>query len=125
MEPHCVLWDWVKDWLNISDIILIHYDHEYARKHRLPDIIVNGRFKIAILSQLITNWIGSQGFIRKLEASHRGMDIVCDPITCRGVIKKKYIENDEQFVELEIWIENRDGKVTTPGSALIILANWL
>jgi len=99
----------------------IHYDQNYAKGQKLPNIIINGRLKIALLSQLITNWMGPQGFLKKLEASLRGMDIVNDPITCKGLVKRKYVENARHLVEIEMWIENKEGKVTAPGSAIVIL----
>ena len=99
----------------------IHYDRSYALSQKLPDIIVNGRLKIALLSQLMTNWIGPQGFLKKVGASHRGMDIINDPVTCKGVVTKKYLDNGQHVVECKIWIENKKGEVTAPGSATVIL----
>jgi acyl dehydratase len=99
----------------------IHYDRSYVLKQKLPDIIVNGRLKIALLSQLMTNWIGPQGFLKKVGASHRGMDIIDDPVTCKGMVTKKYLDNGQHVVECKIWIENKKGEVTAPGNATVIL----
>jgi hypothetical protein len=40
---------------------------------------------------------------------------------CKGKIEKKYVDGDDHYVDLEIGIENGEGKVTTPGSATVIL----
>ena len=40
---------------------------------------------------------------------------------CKGKIKKKYTENDEHLVDLEIWVENGKGEPTTPGRATVML----
>jgi hypothetical protein len=40
---------------------------------------------------------------------------------CNGKIEKKYVDGDDHCVDLEIGIENGEGKVTIPGSATVIL----
>ncbi len=104
-----------------GDFDPIHYDRDYAVGQKLPDAIVNGRLKIALLSQLLTNWVGPHGFLKYLRASHRGMDIVNDPLTCKGVVTNKFNENGQLMVECKVWVENRKGEITTPGSATVIL----
>lgn len=104
-----------------GDFDPIHYDQAFARNQKLPDIIVNGRLKIALLSQLMTQWIGPQGFLKKIAASHRGMDIVNEPVTCKGVVTKKYVADGQKTVECRIWIENRKGETTSPGTATVVL----
>ena len=42
-------------------------------------------------------------------------------IACHGVITKKYQEGGQNFVELDIWTENPDGRKTSPGTALVTL----
>ncbi len=49
------------------------------------------------------------------------MDDAKQDINCRGVITKKYQENDENIVELDIWTENPDGKKTSPGTGIVTL----
>ena len=39
----------------------------------------------------------------------------------KGVVTKKYVENGENLVECDIWLENHKGEKTTPGSALVAL----
>ncbi len=42
-------------------------------------------------------------------------------LVCRGIVTRKWEENGEQLVELEIWTENDEGKKTTPGEAVVTL----
>ena len=110
------------EWAGASgDYDPIHYDNEYAKLRRFPKAIVNGRQKVAWLMQLMTSWIGDGGFLKKLECKHRGMDIIGDPVKCKGVVVKKYIENGECLVECEVWTENPKGEKTTPGKATVSL----
>ena len=110
------------EWAGASgDYDPIHYDREYAKKRRFPDAVVNGRLKAAWLMQLMTNWIGDEGVLKKLGCRHRGVDIIGETVTCKGVVSKKYIENGEHLVECEIWVENPRGEKTAPGRATVML----
>ncbi len=104
-----------------GDFYQIHYDKDFAQSTGLKDIIVHGALKNAFLGQLLHDWVGEGGSIKKFGCSYRGMDDAKEDITCRGVVTKKYSEGGENFVELDIWTENPDGKKTTPGTALVTL----
>ncbi len=104
-----------------GDFYQIHYDPDFARSTGLKGLIVHGALKNAFLGQLLHNWVGAEGTIKKFGCSYRGMDEPVQDITCRGVISKKYQEGDQNLVELEIWTENPQGQKTTPGSAVVTL----
>jgi hypothetical protein len=42
-------------------------------------------------------------------------------MVCGGVVKRKWTENGEKLVELELWTKNEKGQNTTPGSAVVAL----
>jgi len=103
----------------------IHYDKDFAIANNLPGPIVHGRLTFAFLSQLVTDWIGEGGTLKKIGVSFRGMH---GPIThagedhvSKGKVTKKYIKEGEHYVELEIHAENAKGEVTTPGTAEVVL----
>ncbi|MEE9324009.1 MAG: MaoC/PaaZ C-terminal domain-containing protein [Dehalococcoidia bacterium] len=104
-----------------GDFYQIHYDKDFALKNKLPGVILHGALKNAFLGQLITDWIGEEGTLKKLTVQYRGMDFPGEPLTCKGRVTKKYVENDNRYVECEIWTENPKGEKTTPGTATVIL----
>ena len=104
-----------------GDFYQIHYDKDFAQSTGLKDIIVHGALKNAFLGQLLHDWVGEQGQVRKFGCNYRGMDDAKQEIICRGVITKKYDEGDTHFVELDIWTENPEGKKTSPGTAVVTL----
>ena len=104
-----------------GDYYQIHYDQEFARSNGLPNVVLHGALKNAFLGQLMTDWIGEHGTLKSLSAQYRGMDLPGTPMYAKGVVKKKYVENGENLVECEIWLENAKGEKTTPGSAIVIL----
>ena len=104
-----------------GDYYQIHYDQGFAEANGLPNVILHGALKNAFLGHLMTNWVGEHGTLRKLSAQYRGMDVPGTPIYAKGVVTKKYVENGENLVECDIWLENHKGEKTTPGSALVAL----
>ncbi len=104
-----------------GDFYQIHYDNDFAKNNGLPGIIVHGALKNAFLSQLMTDWIGEQGTLRKLSCQYRGMDIPGDVLTCKGTVTRKYQESGQNLVDCDIWLENGKGETTTPGTATVQL----
>jgi acyl dehydratase len=109
-------------WAGASgDFYQIHYDKDFALGNALPGVIVHGALKSAWLGQLLGDWVGESGTIKKYGCSYRGMDVPGDKLTCKGKVTKKYVEGDEHLVECEIWLENSQGQKTTPGTAVVAL----
>lgn len=104
-----------------GDFYQIHYDDTFAKNTGLKSIIVHGALKNAFLGQLVHDWIGNEGRLVKYGCSYRGMDLPNEDIICKGTVKKKYEENGEKLVDLEIWTEKADGSQTTPGYATVAL----
>jgi acyl dehydratase len=104
-----------------GDFYQIHYDKDFAVGTGLSNIIVHGALKNAFLRQLVHDWVGNSGKIKKYGCSYRGMDFPNEDITCKGTVTKKYEEGGERLVDLEVWTENPQGKKTTPGYATVVL----
>ncbi len=104
-----------------GDFYQIHYDKDFALASGLPGVILHGALKNGFLGQLMTDFAGELGWLKKLAVQYRGMDQPGSKIACRGKIAKKRIDNGEHLVECEIWIENAKGEKTTPGSATVVL----
>jgi len=109
-------------WAGASgDFYQIHYDKDFALGNNLDGIIIHGALKSAWLGQLLTDWVGEDGFVRSYGCSYRGMDVPEDALTCKGTVTKKYLEGDEHLVACDIWLENSKGEKTTPGNAVVVL----
>ncbi len=111
-----------------DEFVLIHMDRDYSQNvARLPDVIVMGNLKYAYLSNMMNKWIGEGGTLKRLSAPYRGMDIPGPALSteptmiCKGRVTKKYVQNVNHYVECEVWVENKKGQITTPGSAIVIL----
>ena len=104
-----------------GDYYQIHYDQDFARANGLPGVIVHGWLTLSFLGQMITDWIGEEGILVKLDGSYRGMNLVGEEIFCYGKVKRKYVEDDKNLARVEIWAENPQGERTVSGTAVVIL----
>ena len=104
-----------------GDFYQIHYDKDFALGNGLPGVILHGALKNAFLGQLMTDFAGALGWLRKLSVQYRGMDQPGAPVVCKGKVVKKYIDNGKPSVDCEIWLENAQGEKTTPRTATVIL----
>ena len=104
-----------------GDFYQIHYDKDFAISKGLPSVIVHGALKSAFLAQLLTDWIGFDGRLKKLSVQYRGMDVPDVTLTCRGRVIHKYQVENEFLVDCEIWIDNSQGQTTTLGTATIVI----
>ncbi len=103
------------------DFYQIHYDQDFAKSKGLPGVIVHGALKNAFLGQVVTDWIGEGGALRKLTCQYRGMDYPGQDMLVKGKVTNKYEKNGEHYVECEVWTENPKGEKTTPGQAVVML----
>ena len=104
-----------------GDFYQIHYDKDFALAHHLPGVILHGALKNAFLGQLMTDFAGEAGWLKKLSVQYRGMDVPGVKLFARGRVVRKHADNGEHLVDCEIWIENAKGEKTTPGSATVVL----
>ncbi len=99
----------------------IHYDLEYAREEGHRDVLVQGHLHGAYLVQMLTDWMGPQGVLRKFGWSNRRPGFPGDVLTCSGRVTRVYREDGEHRVDCEIWEENQHGEVCAPGTATVAL----
>jgi len=104
-----------------GDFYQIHYDKDFAQSTGLKGLIVHGALKNAFLGQLVHDWAGERGAVKKFGCSYRGMDEPNQDIVCKGVVSKKRQDGGQNIVELEIWTENPQGQKTSPGQAVVTL----
>ena len=105
-----------------QDFYPVHHDREFARAGGHKDIFVNTGFTRALLSRLLTDYAGAEGWVRKLSYQMRRMNLPGDTMRVRGKVTGKFVAEDgAHCADIELWIENdRDG-VTTPATATVSL----
>ena len=99
----------------------IHYDKDFARSKGFNEVIAQGALVASFLGQLLTDWVGEGGSVRKLTCRYKEISLPGRDIVCRGKVTKKYIENEEHCVECSLWAENPDGEKAVIGTAIFTL----
>lgn len=99
----------------------LHFDSAFAQKAGHQELFVNTGFLHAALVRVISDWMGDEGFLRKLRFEMRRQQRPGDTMVCRGKVVGKYERDGESCVDLEVWAENEREGVTTPGSATVVL----
>lgn len=99
----------------------VNQDDYAAADIGIPAAFDYGHDRICWIGHALTNWMGDEGFLKKLYVEIRRPVLFGDAIFCKGNVVRKYKEGDEFLVDLEIWAENHRSEITAPGQATIKL----
>ncbi len=98
-----------------------HHDEEYARKQGLPDMFMNATWQHGLLQRLLANWGGPNSIPRRIKYRMVRPIVRGDTVTAHGLVTGKRVENGENLVDLDIWLEKQDVPKTTIGDATVVL----
>lgn len=98
-----------------------HAEQKMARDVGMPGGYDVGPQRISWLGQLLTHWMGDDGFLRALNVSLRRPNIFGDVSWCRGKIVDKRLDDGDGLVDVEVHVENQLGEVTAAGNAVVQL----
>jgi len=100
----------------------IHYDQPFAVQHdKLPGLLVNGSLKQQFILQHLKDFAGLEGWAWKARFQFRAMDVVGTRLEVWARVKRKIALDEYGLLELDLGIENEDGRESTPGQALVAL----
>ena len=98
-----------------------HHDEYVAKAQGLPGIILSGPFMASYLLTVVTQWVGRNARIVQFSDRNTGFTMPRDLARLRGRVKKKTEQEGTGRLDIDCWIENQRGEVTTPGSAVAIV----
>jgi acyl dehydratase len=96
----------------------IHYDKDFAVARGLPGVVVHGQLSTAFLCQMLSDWYGKKGSLKKLNVSYKGLNFPGDTLTCHGTVKEKSTTEDG-LITLDVRVENQRGEKTVVGTAVV------
>ena len=96
----------------------IHYDKEFALARGLPGVVVHGQLSTAFICQMLSDWYGRGGVLKKLNVSYKGLNFPRDTLICHGIVKEKL---EGGLVVLDVRVENQRGEKTVAGIAVVKL----
>ena len=96
----------------------IHYDRSMAKMARLKGCIVHGMLSMGIVGSYITNW-AKGGVLKNFKVKFSGITPENSILIMKGKVIKKYEENGENLVEIDVSSELKNETVTTQGSVIM------
>lgn len=101
-------WDW-------------HADDDEAQRRGMAYALAEGKQNQAVIGHAVSNWMGDDAFLKKMDLRNKAVNYHGDMNWTKGKVTKKYIENGEHLVDLELWAECQDGRIHTSGTATVRL----
>src|SRR5258705_13824467 len=99
----------------------IHYDEGYTKDvERHPGIVIDGPLQGDWLAQCVMNWLGDAGVLLGFSFSNRIATYLGETLVSGGRITA--IDAAQRRVEIELFVKNAQGNVTSPGGATVQLA---
>lgn len=102
-----------------------HYDWSLCRCRGLPQPFDVGYSRAMHGAHFVTNWMGDDGFLRRLYVQFRKPNYYGDTTWFNGEVTKKYIDRvgDVEYgaVDIKIVGTNQIGEVSAPGTATVYL----
>lgn len=101
--------------------VRVHWDQEFAHRVGAPGAYDFGPERVSWLGQMLTDWIGDDGFLVRLNTRIRRHNAVGEALWCKGHVTARRIEGDRHLVDCKIWGENQDGELSIEGTATVEL----
>jgi acyl dehydratase len=99
----------------------VHWDHQLARNVGVPAAYDYGPERISWVAHLITDWMGDDGELRRLNLQVRKHNIVGDLTRCQGRVTGRRVEAGRHLVDCDVWGINQRGEQNVLGSAVVEL----
>ena len=105
----------------LEAVIRVHGATDTAGAAGLPMAYDYGCQRMCWLAHPVTNWMGDDGFLKRLYGEVRRFNYVGDTTWLKGKVTGKRQEGDEHLAEIELWAENQLHETTAKGKAVVIL----
>lgn len=87
---------------NLESVRVVAADSDLARAVGVPAAYDYGPERISWLGNLVTDWMGDDAFLKRLNVQVRRHNIIGDLTTCEGTVAKVWHEGGENLVELSV-----------------------
>ncbi len=112
--------------LNIPDTVQrLHWEPARAQELGLPTSYDYGGLRETWLAHLVSDWMGDDAWLWKLDCQHRRFNFVGDTTWLTGEVVDKVQTDTASGVRSEVHVEirctNQRGVVTSPGKAVVLV----
>jgi acyl dehydratase len=98
-----------------------HHSDPGAHLSGMPHAILYGVISRQLMVRCVTNWMGDDGFLRKLHWRHMAANYIGDTMISYGRVVNKSVEDGEYLVDISLWPENMRGYMQVIGRAIVSL----
>ncbi|GCB03579.1 MaoC/PaaZ C-terminal domain-containing protein [Ralstonia sp. SET104] len=98
----------------------LHIDADVARQAGMTDVIAHGMLSAAYLARVINRWV-DQAALRHLGVRFVAITHLGDTVCCQAKVTGKFVQDEENRVELELTARNQAGQIKLTGSAVVAL----
>ena len=99
----------------------VHWDEDFARRVGVPTSYDFGPQRVAWLAQVVTNWMGDDGFIVSFRGEVRRFNLVGDTHWLQGEVTGKSEREGRRFVTVALSGVDQRGEETIRGGAEVTL----
>jgi len=99
----------------------VHWDERFATAVGVPGAYDYGPERVSWLGHTVTNWMGDDGELCRLNAQVRRHNLIGDVTWCRGVVTGKHEAEGRASVEIDVRAVNQRGETTATGVATAVL----
>jgi len=96
-------------------------DAEGAARQGLARPILPGAMSMALITRLVTDWMGPLGHIRSIEVSFRRPVQHDDRLRATALVTDATDEGGDATATLDVFFENERGERPVQGSAVVVL----
>lgn len=73
--------DFVRWTAAVDDYNPIHYDQEIAKNNGLPNVIMQGPYKLSLMIRALEEWVGKLGCVTSISCKYTSMDVPGNVLT--------------------------------------------
>jgi len=100
----------------------VHWDTPFTQRLLgLPGAYDLGIERAAWMCQLVTDWMGDGGHLRKINVQYRKFNYMGDVTWLKGTVTEKVENRGQKIVRLQVISENHRGELTSKGIAEVEL----
>jgi acyl dehydratase len=97
----------------------VHWEDEFATRVGAPAAYDYGPERCSWMTHHLTNWMGDSGFLRSCYTEIRRHNPVGDMLFIDGTVKRKFVEGDLGYVEVEQQALQQDGELSARGHGVV------
>ena len=101
--------------------VRVHWDNDFARAVGAPAAYDFGPERVGWLAHMLSDWMGDDGMIRRLNVQIRRHNVIGEVLWCRGHVTGTRIVDGRGIVDCIVYGETGDGELSLKGGAQVEL----